>query len=76
MTTPYHNHEPVIVYFDEDKIEPPAEVCGTCSNPRAGLWVPVGDCQISAAQRDAHGVDYGNSDHGYDIRYASDMLSD
>lgn len=42
-------HEPVLVYFDEDRLTTPAEVCRTCSKAAKGVWVPVGFCELSAA---------------------------
>lgn len=37
-------HRAEVVYFDEEHLETPAEVCGACSDPVAGVWVPVSFC--------------------------------
>lgn len=43
-------HIRVLVYFDFYRIGTPAEVCWACSDEASGLWRPVGDCPITAAQ--------------------------
>lgn len=43
------SHEPVVVYFDEDHVETPAEVCGACSDWKAGVWVPASFCPQARA---------------------------
>jgi hypothetical protein len=42
-------HGPTLVYF-EGRHSIPAEVCGTCSDERAGRWVPVTECPQAATQ--------------------------
>lgn len=44
------SHRPTLVYFDADSVTVPAEVCGTCSDEATGVWVPVTQCPVSAAQ--------------------------
>lgn len=51
MLLDFANHEPVLVYFDPDCITIPAEVCGTHSDAEAGVWVPVTQCPIAAANQ-------------------------
>lgn len=43
-------HEPVLVYFDAERVTTPAHVCWRCSDPDAGRWVPVSQCVEAAAQ--------------------------
>jgi hypothetical protein len=37
-------HEPVVIFFDDDHVGVPAEVCAACSDGAAGVWVPVSFC--------------------------------
>lgn len=48
MLLDFKNHEPVLVYFDDDRVTTPAEVCGTDSDEDTGVWVPVTQCPIAA----------------------------
>lgn len=43
-------HIRVLVYFDATRVSTPAEVCWACSDEPTGLWRPIGDCPITAAQ--------------------------
>lgn len=45
------DHQPEIIHFG-DRYTWPAEVCSTCSDEEAGVWVPVTFCPIAAAQID------------------------
>jgi hypothetical protein len=45
------NHEPVLVYWDPDRVTTPGEVCGTDSDEEKGIWVPVTQCPIAAANQ-------------------------
>jgi len=47
----FANHEPVLVYFEPDRVTVPAEVCGTDSDEETGVWVPVTQCAIAAANQ-------------------------
>lgn len=51
MLLDYANHEPVLVYFDPDRVTVPAEVCGTHSDADTGVWVPVTGCPVAAANQ-------------------------
>lgn len=50
------NHEPVLVYWDPDRVTTPGEVCGTDSDMEAGIWVPVTQCAAAAANQLPDGV--------------------
>lgn len=41
------DHWPMLVYFDVEHLTVPAEVCWTCSDDKAGVWVPVTQCEES-----------------------------
>lgn len=56
MLLDYANHEPVLVYFDPERVGVPAEVCGTDSDEDAGVWVPVTQCATAAANQLPDGV--------------------
>lgn len=45
-------HQPVVIYFDEDHVETPAEVCAACSDGQAGIWVPASFCPQARALLD------------------------
>jgi hypothetical protein len=42
-------HERVEVRFEQERFGPKAEVCWQCSDPDAGVWVPVSFCPDAAA---------------------------
>lgn len=44
-------HRPTLVHFN-GRHSVPAEVCWSCSDQEAGLWVPVTGCALALAQMD------------------------
>ncbi|MFC4328291.1 hypothetical protein ACFPC0_10685 [Streptomyces andamanensis] len=61
MLLDFAHHEPVLVYFDPDRVTTPAEVCGTDSDADAGVWVPVTACAIAAQRQLPDGVPCPNT---------------
>lgn len=46
---PDGEHRPLLVRWD-NRHTIPAEVCGTCSDPDSGRWVPATFCEEALAQ--------------------------
>jgi hypothetical protein len=42
-------HVPDIIYFDEDHVTTPGEVCEACSDYERGFWVPASFCPEAKA---------------------------
>lgn len=42
-------HVPNLIYFDDDNVTVPAEVCEKCSDEGKGHWVPVSFCPEAMA---------------------------
>jgi hypothetical protein len=51
VTAPYEDdgtHKPLVWVFEKHRT--PGEICGTCSAPLVGWWVPAPFCELAKAQ--------------------------